>query len=129
MQLMLSAVVFIAIVSLTIFIVKTSAKEQKRAIVGLIFLSTSSVAIALALNSMYSLIFFAAQLIFFADGHKPGVTGTERTKEKKLMPKESVFCFDCQVWVMIQTDKLSVYFLFLKKTKMLNIFPKKYRVL
>ncbi|MBT2645056.1 hypothetical protein J7I80_22810 [Bacillus sp. ISL-41] len=63
MQLTLSAVAFIAIVFLTIFIVKTSAKEQKRAIVGLIFLSTSSVAIALALNSMYSLIFFAAQLI------------------------------------------------------------------
>ncbi|MBT2636818.1 hypothetical protein [Bacillus sp. ISL-39] len=61
MQLTLSAIAFIAIVSLAIFILKTRAEGQRRAIVGLIFLSTSSVAIALALNSL--LIFFAAQLI------------------------------------------------------------------
>ncbi|UYZ23883.1 hypothetical protein [Mesobacillus jeotgali] len=63
MQLTISALAFTAIVSLTIFIMKTRANAQRRAIVELIFLSTSSVAIALALNSMYSLIFFASQLI------------------------------------------------------------------
>lgn len=59
MQLMLSAFAFITIVSLAIFIMKTRARRERSATVGLIFLSTSSVAIALAFNSMYSLVFFA----------------------------------------------------------------------
>ncbi|MBT2695734.1 hypothetical protein [Bacillus sp. ISL-55] len=63
MQLTLSAVAFLTIVSLSIFIMRTRAKGQRRAIVGLIFLATSSVAVALALNSMYSLVFFASHLI------------------------------------------------------------------
>ncbi|GAM12476.1 hypothetical protein [Mesobacillus selenatarsenatis] len=63
MQITLSVIAFLTIVSLSIFIMRTRPKGQKRAIVGLIFLATSSVAIALALNSIYSLVFFASHLI------------------------------------------------------------------
>lgn len=63
MQLTISVIAFLTIVSLSIFIMRTRAKGQRRAIVGLIFLATSSVAIALALNSIYSLVFFASHLI------------------------------------------------------------------
>ncbi|ESU33380.1 hypothetical protein G3A_06775 [Bacillus sp. 17376] len=63
MQLTLSVIAFLTIVSLSVFIIKTRTKEQRRANVGLIFLSTSSVVVALALNSIYSLVFFASHLI------------------------------------------------------------------
>lgn len=63
MKLTVSAIAFITIVSLSVYILKSKVKGQRRAIVGLIFLSTSSIAIALALNSMYSLVFFASHLI------------------------------------------------------------------
>jgi uncharacterized membrane protein len=59
----LSVIALLTIVSLCIFIMRTRAKEQRRAIVGLIFLATSSVAIALSLNSIYSLLFYASHLI------------------------------------------------------------------
>jgi hypothetical protein len=63
MQLTFSVIAFLTIVSLSIYIMKNRGKMERRAIVGLIFLSTASVAIALALNSIYSLVFFVSQLI------------------------------------------------------------------
>lgn len=63
MHLTLSVIAFLTIVSLSIYIMKTRAKGYRRAIVGLIFLSTSSLAIALALNSIYTLVFFASHMI------------------------------------------------------------------
>ena len=63
MQLTISIISFLTITTLSFFILKTRTQGRRRAIVGLIFLSTSSIAMALALNSMYSLIFYASHLI------------------------------------------------------------------
>lgn len=63
MQLTLSVISFLTIITLSFFIWKTRTQGRRRAIVGLIFLATSSIGMALALNSIYSLVFYASHLI------------------------------------------------------------------
>ena len=64
MEFAFSAIALVVIVSTGGFIWKNRNKRQGNgAIVGMILLSSSSVLVALALKSMFSLIFFAFQLI------------------------------------------------------------------
>lgn len=87
MQLTLTAIAFITIVFLSIFIMKTKAKRERRAIVGLIFLSSSSVLIALALKSMYSLVFYALQIVLLVMAISLALKEQKKQAKKSLMLK------------------------------------------
>jgi hypothetical protein len=83
-ELFITVIAFIAIISIAIFSVKNKHKRNgKLTVVSLILLSSSSVLIAFLLKSMYSLLFYALQIISLVLALGFAINAAKSAKENK----------------------------------------------